>query len=163
MRSTRFFRLLRALARDRDGVSAIELAICLPLLVGMLVPMIDLGMGAYMKMQLANAVHAGAEYAAKHGFDQTAIESAVTNATAMSGIQPDQPAAPAEVCHCVDTSGSYPVLDGGSAAPCTGACASGTMGTYVVVNAQASYSLLFPYPGLTNPVTLTAQSVVRIQ
>jgi Flp pilus assembly protein TadG len=163
MRPTRLFRLLRALLRDRNGVSAIELAICLPLLVGMLLPMVDLGMGAYMKMQLANAVHAGAEYAAKHGFDQTAIENAVTNATAMSGIHADLPAAPSQVCHCVTGSGNASTLDSGSAAPCTGSCATGTIGTYVVVNAQVSYSLLFPYPTLTNPVTLTAQSVVRIQ
>jgi hypothetical protein len=36
-------------------------------------------------------------------------------------------------------------------------------GTYVTVSSQAQYSMLMSYPGLSNPLTLSAQSTVRIQ
>jgi Flp pilus assembly protein TadG len=157
MRPARFFRLLRAFALDCDGISAIELAICLPLMVGMILPMVDLGMGAYTKMELVNAAQAGAQYAAKNGFNATNIGTAVTSATSMSGVSANP--APAESCGCV----SGTTITNVGTPPCSGSCASGTVGTFVTVNAQVSYSTLFPYPGIASPVTLSAQSMIRIQ
>jgi Flp pilus assembly protein TadG len=157
MRRVKLLHLLRALAHDRDGISAIELAICLPLIVALLIPMVDLGMSAYTKMQLVNAAQAGAEYAAKNGFDATNISTAVTNATGLSGISANP--APAESCGCV----SGTTITDTTTPPCSTGCASGTEGVFVTVNAQVSYSTLFPYPGIASPVTLSAQSMIRIQ
>jgi Flp pilus assembly protein TadG len=159
-------RRLRAFWRERKATSAIELALVLPLIAGMIVPLADLGMGAYTKMQVQNAAQAGADYALKNAgsaFNATNIGNAVTSATSLSGVVANQPAPPSEVCHCVDSSGGSPVLDSGSAPPCTGSCTSGTMGTYVVVNARASYTPLFPYPMIPSSITFTATSTVRIQ
>ncbi len=157
---TRGFRRLRSFWRNREGTSAIELALTLPVIAAMIVPLTDLGMGAYTKMQVVNAAQAGAEYAAAKGasnYNATNISTAVTSATGLSGITATP--APAESCGCV----SGTTISNLGAPPCSTSCASGTDGTFVTVSAQANYTPLFPYPGIASPVTLTATSVVRIQ
>ena len=62
----------------RDGMAAIEFGILAPLLAGILVPVTDLGMCFYQKMQVQAAAQAGAQYAAAHGWNSTAIQNAVT-------------------------------------------------------------------------------------
>lgn len=156
-RSMRWVSCLRSFLWNRDGASAIELAICLPLIATMVMPIADLGMGAYAKMQVQDAAQAGAAYATRYGFNQTNITTAVTSATAMSGISATP--APSEFCGCV----SGTTVSNVGTLPCTQTCTNGTVGTYVNVNAQANYSTLFPYPGLTSPVTLSSAAQVRIQ
>ena len=160
MRSTKGIRFLRALRRDRNGTSAIELALVLPLIAGMIVPLADLGMGAYTKMQVQNAAQAGADYAllnAASTFDAGTIGTAVTSATSLSGLTADP--APTESCACV----SGTTITDTTAPPCSTGCASGTEGIYVTVNAQAAYTPLFPYPTIPSTVTFTGTSQVRIK
>jgi hypothetical protein len=65
--------------------------------------------------------------------------------------------APAQSCGCPSASTGITAATCGST--CTG---GGNAGTYVTVNAQASYSAIFPISGITNPLTLTAKMTVRI-
>lgn len=150
---------LSALRRAEDGVSAVEFALATPVLLGLLVPVVDLGLAFSEQMKVQQAAQAGAQYAAVHGFDSTSISSAVTGGTTISvSASP----APSQLCGCI--SGSTVTLSGSP--PCTTACANGlTPGTYVTVSAQASYSPITPYSTYLNalPTTLTAQSVVRVQ
>lgn len=153
-------RRLRNFWRNREGASAIELALTLPVIAAMIVPLTDLGMGAYTKMQVVNAAQAGAEYALAKGasnYNATNISSAVTSATGLSGVSASP--APAEACGCI--TGTTITNEG--APPCSTVCASGTDGLFVTVGAQATYTTLFPYPGISSPLTLSATSVVRIQ
>jgi Flp pilus assembly protein TadG len=146
---------LARLRRDRAGTTAVELALVAPLLAIILVPLSDLGIGAYRQMQVTTAVQAGARYAVLHGFDSTGIGNAVTGATSLAGINATP--APVQSCGCVSGTSI-------TAATCGAACPDGSSaGTYVTVNANASYALLFDYPGLGNPLTLSAQSTVRIK
>jgi Flp pilus assembly protein TadG len=143
------------LRRDRSGIAAVELGLIASMLVGILIPMFDLGMGAYQKMRVQDAAEAGAQYALEHGFSVGAITSAAQNATALGvGVTVN----PTQACNCI-TAGSI-----GAGVACGSACADGsTSGTYVTVGTQTSYSLLVSYPGLTNPMTLTGTAVVRIK
>jgi Flp pilus assembly protein TadG len=151
----RMRRCLARLRQDRRGATAVELALVAPVLAIILVPMTDLAMGAYRQMQVTTAVEAGARYAVLHGFDSTGISNAVTSATSLAGI--DVTPAPAQSCGCVSGTSI-------AAATCGAACADGNVaGTYVTVNANTPYALLFAYPGLGNPLTLSAQSTVRIK
>lgn len=146
--------------RERKATSAIELALVLPLIAGMIVPLADLGMGAYTKMQVQNAAQAGADYALKTGgFNSTNISNAVTNATGLTGVSATP--APSESCACVG--GTPATITNTTAPPCSTGCASGNEGVYVTVNAQASYSPLFPYPAIPSSITFNATSIVRIQ
>lgn len=141
----------------REGASAVEFAVAAPVLVGLLVPLVDLGMGLYQQVEVKTAAQAGAEYALLHApaFDGTAISSAVTSATGLSGISSSP--TPAQSCGCPSGTGITSV-------GCGTTCASGqTAGTYVTVNAQSQYTPLISYVALSGTVTLTGQSMVRIK
>jgi len=150
----------RAIA-DRRGTSAIELALCMPVIVGMIIPMADLGMGAYLQMQVQNAAQAGAEYAGRSGFNVSGIETAAQAATGLgNGIT--FPSAPSQSCSCISGTNVVAATPA-SGPPCTQSCGSGSVGTYVTVSTQYLYTTLFPYPALPSPVTLTAQATIRIK
>lgn len=151
---------LRAFWKERKATSAIELALVLPLIAGMIIPLTDLGMAAYTKMEVQNAAQAGADYALKNaqaGFNATNIGTAVTSATGLSGVSANP--APSQSCACI----SGATITDTTAPPCSTGCASGNEGVYVTVNAQASYTPLFPYPTIPSAITFNATSTVRIQ
>jgi len=139
----------------QDGVSAIEFAFVAGILSMLLLGVCDFGLGFWEQMQVANAARAGTEFAVKNGYDATNIQTAVTNATNLAGIQASP--APSSSCGCPD------VTTGVTAATCGSTCADGsTAGTYVTVNAQISYRTLFAWPGLSNPMTLASTATVRL-
>jgi Flp pilus assembly protein TadG len=144
----------RGVAASR-GVAAIEFAVVAPVLIAMAIGMVDLGYGVYRSMQVQNAAQAGAQYAVAHGFNATAIASAITSATGYSDISASP--TPSQFCGC-------PTSVAVSTATCNSACADGTLaGTYVTASAQATYATLLPYPLLPSSFALASQSTVRIQ
>lgn len=146
---------LAALVRSNKGASAVEFAIIAPMLIVILVPLIDLGLGFYQQMQVEDAAQAGAQYAMAHGWNSDAIQSAVTNATPLGAVSATP--APARSCGC-------PSGTSVSAADCGSTCDDGQSArTYVTVSAQATYTTLIPYPTIGNSIILTAQSSVRVQ
>ncbi len=141
--------------RSSSGVSSVEFALAAPLLAAILALLVDFGIGFYEKMQVNDAAQAGAQYAVVHGWDSTAIENAVTNATTLAGISASP--APTQSCGCPSSSGV-------TAATCGAVCSNGlSAGTYVTVNAQVSYTPLMTSPVLGSTITLTGQSTARIQ
>lgn len=140
---------------DARGNSIIEFAIVVSVLATLTMGALDFGIGFWEDMQVGNAARAGAGYAEKNGFNSSSIETAVTSATSLATISASP--APSQSCGCPNAT------NGISSATCGSSCAAGgNAGTYVTVNAQASYTTLFPWPGIPNPVTLTASTVVRI-
>jgi Flp pilus assembly protein TadG len=145
---------LAALLGARDGSVAVEFSIAAPVLAIMFVPMIDIGMAVYQKMQVQDAAQAGVQYAMAHGWNSSSIQTAVTSATPLSVSATP---APAKSCGCPDGS-SF------TAATCGSTCSDGqTAGNYVTVSAQATYTPLLPYPTMGSSVTLSAQATARIQ
>lgn len=147
-----------ALWRARDGIAAVEFGLLAPMLLLIVAASLDLGLAYSAQIKVQQAAQAGAQYALLHGYDSTKIISAVTSATTLSvSASP----APTQQCGCL--SGSSVTLSG--TPPCLVTCGNGlTPGTYVQVNAQASYSPLIPYATLlSSPTTLTSQALVRIQ
>lgn len=151
----RLLRAALALRARREGMAAVEFAIIAPVVSLAMICTVDIGLGFYRKMQVQNAAQAGAEYAATHGFNGTAIASAMTSATGYANVQASP--APAQFCGCATTSGVSTATCGTN---CTGGAAAGT---YVTVTAQADYATLIPYPLLPDSYTFTAQSTVRLQ
>jgi Flp pilus assembly protein TadG len=145
---------MAALLRAPEGNAVMEFGLVAPILGAVLVPVIDIGMGFYQNMQVQDAAQAGAQYAMAHGWNSTAIETAVTGATTLS-IN----ASPAPALSCGCPSGASVV-----SAACSSTCADGqAAGTYVTVRAQAVYKTLVPYPAIGSSVTLSATSTARIQ
>lgn len=148
----------RQLARLRsaeDGVSAIEFAFVAGILSMLLLGICDFGLGFWQQMQVANAARAGAEFAIKNGYDTNNIQTAVTNATNLAGIQANPP--PSSSCGCPNAT------TGVTNATCGAACPDGsTAGMYATVRAQVSYRTLFAWPGISNPMTLASSATVRL-
>ena len=159
--------------RDKRGVATVELALVSTLVVGMMLPLFDIGMGFYVRTQTHTAAEAGAEYAFLHGWSgtnstgQPSITSAVTSATNLSvSASP----APSLSCGCVDgttinavtMTPPYQETDC-STHTCTSPNNTVGAGAYVTVNAQATYTPLFTYLGMGAPITFTATSVVRVE
>ncbi|HYM04782.1 MAG TPA: TadE/TadG family type IV pilus assembly protein [Stellaceae bacterium] len=142
------------LLRGRQGSSAVEFALVLPILIATLTAVVDLGMGFYEQMQVRNAAQAGASYATLHGFQATAIQNAVTSAVPLPGVTALP--APTQSCGCATGTGI-------GAAACNSTCPNGqTAGTYVSVSAQVTFRPFLPYPFLGSPLVLTGQASARI-
>lgn len=144
------------LARGRDGSAAVEFAVIASFLGIAMMGVYDFGIATWHRMQVTTAAHAGAAYAAAHGFNANGITAAVTGSSDWAGIAASP--APSKVCGCPNNA------DGVVEVECGTACAGGgDAGTYVKVAATANYTFLMPYPGVTQPVVLTATSITRIQ
>ncbi len=144
-------------AKANGGAAAIEFAIMGAALCLLVVGIGDLGLGFYSYMEVQNSAQAGAEYAAVHGYNSSAISSAVTNATSTTGITATP--APTKFCGC--PSGTAVV-----SATCGTICPSPnsmTAGTYVSASASRTYSTLISYPGFPASFNQTSTSTVRIQ
>lgn len=150
--------LLRFFARagaDTRGAAAIEFGVLVPLFGLMVISVTDIGMGVYRKMQVEDAAQAGAQYAIEHGFDTTAITSAVASAVNSTAITASP--SPAKFCGCL--SGSTI-----SGATCGTSCPDGTQaGTYTTVYAQGTFYTLLDYGFAPEGYTFNAQSTVRLQ
>jgi len=152
-RSARTF--FRKVTKDVRGAAAIEFGLMIPLLALIVVSVTDIGLGVYRKMQVENAAQAGAQYAMVHGFDQTAISNAVTNATNSTSISAAPN--PSQFCGCPSTTGV-------GTASCGSTCSTGSVaGSYATVSAQATYSTLLNYQLVPSSYTFTAQSTARLQ
>jgi Flp pilus assembly protein TadG len=145
---------MSALLRAPQGNAVVEFGLVAPMLGAILVPVVDIGIGFYQRMQVQDAAQAGTQYAMAHGWNSTAIQNAVTSATPLPVTAAP---APTRSCGCP---GDASVV----AVACGSTCTDGqSAGTYVTVNAQAVYKTLVPYPAIGSSVTLSAQSTARIQ
>ena len=140
---------------NRDGAAGVEFALMLPALVLFVIGIVDVGALTYEQTEVSAAAHAGAQYAIRNGSSVTtdSIKSAVTGATPFTVRATP---APQQVKACV--SGSSLVVT--SATTCAG---GGAPGTYIQVNAQATYTPLISFGTLSMPTALSAQAMVRTQ
>ena len=149
---------LVSLMRAKAGTAAVEFGLTAPLLLGLLVPMADLGIAFSEQLQVQQAAQAGAQYASYQPWNSnssTAIANAVTSATTLAGLTATP--APSHSCGCPNGTAI-------AAATCGSTCSDGTTaGYYVVVNAQLAYTPVLPYSLLGSSVTLAAQSTIRVQ
>lgn len=152
------------LATTRRGVAIVEFAVVLPVFLLILVPVVDIGMGFYYKVQVSTAAEAGTQYAFVHGWNSAGISTAVTSATGLSSIVVST-GYPRKACGCANGT----QIANQSTPPCTGTPCTDVnsnpmaAGTYVFVQAEVVYTPLLAYALMGSSVTLTSQSVVRIQ
>ena len=148
---------LRLLPRSDRGSAAVEFGLAAPILVGLLVPVADLGIAYSQKILVDQAAQAGAQYAALHPWNSnsaTEIANAVTSATTLPIAATP---APRQICGCPTGSTITEVT-------CGNICSNTeTAGYYVVVNGQLPYTPVLPYSVLGNSVTLASQTTVRIR
>lgn len=149
-------RITLRFTRAGSGASAVEFALIAPVLCMMLIGTVDFSLWMWNQMRVGNAARAGAEYAVVKGYDSAKISTAITSATGASAISANP--APTQSCGCPNGTSGITTMTCGSTCP-----GGATAGTYVTSSAQANYSLILPWPGIINPVTLTASATVRIK
>jgi len=139
-----------------SGMSTTEFGLVVSLLASLAVGILDFGSGLVKQMEVGNAARAGADYAQANPYNSAIITSVVQNATALS-VEADP--APSQFYGCPDATSGISSVSAGTSCPATNA----TAGSYVTVSAETSYSTIFTYPGIPNPLILSANATVRTQ
>jgi Flp pilus assembly protein TadG len=150
-------------AAERNGITAVEFGLAAPVLLGILSPVIDLGLAFSQQMKVRHAAEAGAQYASLNPWSNgtaSAIQNAVNNATALSLAWSQTPN---EFCGCPNSTNTQIANTG--TPPCSGTPSgcSEPAGYYVTFTVTSNYKPLMPFSILSNPTTLSAQPVVRVQ
>jgi len=146
---------LRRLARDDKGIAGLELALATPMLVLLMTGGFDFGRAIYEQHRLTAASEAGIQYAT----------ASVSNLANSSGIIAAARADAADTTNSLTvTAGSCTCPTGATLCAATTTCTGSTVtGSYEKVTVSESYSTIMSYPFVSNPFTLTAQSMVRVQ
>ena len=136
------------------GVASVELALLAPMLILLFTGVWDFGRALNESARLASAAHAGALYgtqSAAFAGDTDGIVQAVRNdaADTTNALQ----VVAQQVCQCPS----------GGEIDCTGSCgAGGAVRLFVQVQVTDSFQTLFPYPFVSNPMTLSKQATWRV-
>ena len=143
------------------GSVAIELALLAPIMAAILLGSIDIGSYIYEKMQLQSAARAGAQYAVQRGGNYSDTAS-ITAAALASSTDLDTGATVTTVSFCACADGSETVVDASTG--CGGTCTGGESPALSVrVTVKNTFTPIFPYPGIPNPIVLTGVSSLRVQ
>ncbi len=145
----------RHIALGDKGIAGVELALATPMLALLMAGGFDFGRAIYEQHRLAAAADAGIQYA-------TASASNLANS---SGI------IAAARADASDTTNSLTVTTGACTCPTgTTVCSTATTcsgssvsGTYQKVTVSESYSTIMTYGFVSNPFTISAVSLVRVQ
>ena len=152
-------RLAHRRPADDAGIMSIEFAFLVPVLVVLALGGLDLGrygLGLSMVASAARAARAGAQYGVQ---DQSAAVQPLQMIAAAREDATDTTSAlninARQYCRC---------LTGGEV-PCGGTCADGGFPPmYVEVVVANDLDLWFPYyPGISDPVSLTASHTMRVR
>ena len=135
-----------ALARGCQGNVAVEFALVSPVFITLLVGLADYGLAARERSTMDAAVRSGLAVLLS---DPSDTAGAITTAEA---IAPD--AAIDATVECVCTDGM--VIDCES-----GTCSSGSPRRFVTVTASQNLTLMFPWPGFTDPLPLNSLATAR--
>jgi Flp pilus assembly protein TadG len=150
-----------AFLADTQGVAAVELALCLPMLILMMMGVVDFGTYAYDAMQVNAAAFAGAAAAVAEvqngqSCNATNIATAVQSATPLgTSISAGTPLCGyAGYVNASTNTSTYTLSN-----TCANTCA--TPGSYAVVSAHTAFSPLLSWSGLVLPKTISATAMVR--
>lgn len=134
--------------RDERGNMAVEFAMVAPVLTTLTLGMADFGIAEIETSRLRSAARAGLQAVLLDNTDTAGAE------TIAQELEPDAEVDVAAACSCSDT---------GVTVACAGSCATGNVARVVTVTLTKDVELIFPWPGLSNPMTLTGTASARVQ
>jgi len=138
-----------------SGVAAIELALATPVLLLMVTGSFDFGRVLYQEHRLEAAARAGTQYAMQNTTTQTDTDSIAAAVRADANDTANSLTVASSVCTCPNGTAIC-----SASANCTG---STVAGTYVKVKVSMAYSTLVRYPFVSSPISLSGQSLIRVQ
>jgi len=142
--------------RRQRGASLVELAAIVTFLLLLTLGVIDFGRGYYLGIEVANAADAGAQYGLQNPGDASLTgdmkQAAKNDAADVTTWAANYPLA---VTGCMCSDGSSPSPGCGSNPSCPG----GTqVVNYVTVQTRATYTPMFPWPGVPSSITLNGSA-----
>lgn len=144
--------VLQSLLASRSGASAVEFALISSTLLLMALGVGSIGLAALETTRLDAAARIGAQYAVSNPADASGTATAALAASSWrSGGT--RAVALTNSCGCSD----------GSTVACAGSCASGGVHQYVTVVVSENFQLPASFPGLPNPLPLSASAKMRSQ
>lgn len=155
-------RMIRQRLKGERGAALVELAVVVPLLALILVGTIDFGRVFRTAMVVTNAARAGALAGASTlaaSTNATMMRSTADAVFAANGLATGPATSAGRLCYCAAANGNF-----GGAVACTTVCGSGQpVVVLVTVTAERTFSLLGPFPGNWNSVTIRRASTARAQ
>ena len=154
MTATAGRRPIKDLASSDSGMAMVEWAMTISFFAIMLVGVIELGSAAQYKMQLANAVRVGMQYATVRKpvqGDLTQITASVNNA-APPDATGERTLTVSLFCQCPD----------GTDVDCSGTCGTGDRRAYVGIVLEDVYVPILTLPGTPDQYTLRADGTIRL-
>ncbi|MGA3399360.1 MAG: TadE/TadG family type IV pilus assembly protein [Acetobacteraceae bacterium] len=120
---------IRAVRHNRRGIAATEFALIAPVMLTLLLGVYDVGNAIQERLQLEQAVRAGAQYALSWPDQTSGISAAISAALPPSWTSPTVTVS-APACWCWSSGG------GATSTPCSATCAEGsTKRSYVTLTA----------------------------
>lgn len=153
---------LKYLAKEDTGSITTETALILIVLNTMAVGVLDFGLAYAHNMQLANSVRAGMQYALVRkpvNEDYSAIINAVNTAAPDAVDGSNRMVTAVLTCECPDGSAIDCVGENGEDLTCDG---GDLRAAYLDLTISEDYALMFPYPGLPSPISLSQTVKVRL-
>ena len=177
--------LLTGFARDRDGASAVEFALLVPILCLIFAVMVDFGFLLFTRFNLNENVSSATNYALVQADNVSAagggdlaekvasIIPVTANVTAVinngrqvvrtAGVSViSGTASEADKCYCPSLSGS--TVTWGTGKTCGSACTGGGVaGKFVLIRASQPHSPMLGWTGVTQPEQLQVSSLVQVK
>lgn len=152
--------------RCRNGVAALEFAICAPALLVVLGGLADFGLAFGDSAQIEQAAEAGATYAFA-AQQEAGVNGTISASTVKAVVQASLALSPSPTVtvtgpepECTQSNGGTTTLTSGTyGQPCPN---GDTVGTYVVISVQYTYQPLLPSYSTMASTNLSATSIVRL-
>jgi Flp pilus assembly protein TadG len=146
---------------SNKGQALVEFALLLPFLVLLLLPTIDLGRIFYFAMAVTQAARAGAEYGFHNQTDAAGMTAAAVATGADVGLTTSEVTTADRYWRCPSDATTtkhtnFPI----PAASCGGGIAALV---YVRIVVTKDFSLLYSYPWVADPLTITRSAEMRVQ
>jgi len=154
--------------KSEQGSALVELALCLPLLVLILVGTVDFARVFYTAIELQNGARAGAQYGASNtarSSDTAGMQSNATSAATDIVADPIHPvmAAASRLCQCLTDAGAVTVSPSSCTDPIVASCPHNSHRVMTVtVTATKAFTTIANLIGVPHLLTVSRAATLRV-
>jgi Flp pilus assembly protein TadG len=139
--------------KSESGQALIEMAVILPVAIGFLVGIAEIGRYANESIMVSHAARAGVQYAAQNRVAASSTDLIIQAAKADASTLTTMTVTPSHFCTCAD----------GTSSSCTGTdCSGSRIIEYVKVDTQVEMPNFISYPGFPKSFTVKGEKIMRV-
>jgi len=136
-----------------SGQALVEMAVLLPVALGLLIGVAEIGRYANACLVVSHAANAGVQFGAQNRVTASENSLIIQAAKADAPGFPDMTVTPSHYCTCAD----------GSSSTCQPTdCSGSRIIEYVKVDTQVQLESMFGYPGFPKTFTAEAEKIMRV-